>query len=76
MDGNNGSQGPARYRIEIEGEIDPEWAAWFGARDLRTEGGRSVLEVTVADAAALQGALRRVHDLHLRLVSLVRVEQG
>ena len=63
-----------RYRIELEGEFPADWASWFGTAEVRSERGTTVLELTVPDQAALHGALRRVHDLHLRLISLIRIE--
>lgn len=47
-----------------------DWAGWFGADLLAPEGENSVLEVEVADQAELYGRLRRIHDLHLTLISL------
>jgi hypothetical protein len=69
-------QDPAalRYRLELEGELSGEWAAWFGDAEVRCHEGRTVLELTVPDQAALHGVLRRVHDLHLRLVALNRID--
>lgn len=63
-----------RYRLELDGEIADEWADWFGAVEIKSAGGSTVLEVTVTDQAALHGVLRRVHDLHLRLISLTQIE--
>ncbi|HSJ15783.1 MAG TPA: hypothetical protein VK939_15360 [Longimicrobiales bacterium] len=65
--------GVTRYRLELEGEIAQEWAGWFDADHIESAGGRAVVDVTVADQAALHGVLRRVHDLHLRLVSLTLI---
>ena len=69
------SDGALHYRMELEGELPPEWAAWFGARSMVTVAGRTQLEFEVADQAALYGVLRRVHDLHLQLVSLTRIDR-
>lgn len=66
--------GSLHYRLELQGELPSEWAAWFGARSIVTVAGRTQLELVVADQAALYGALRRVHDLHLQLLSLARIE--
>lgn len=67
-------EGQLHYRLELEGELPAEWAAWFGARSIVTVAGRTQLEISVTDQAALHGVLRRVHDLHLQLVSLARLE--
>ncbi len=68
--------GSIGYRLVVDGEIGEEWGSWFGECVLQSEGGRTILQVTVADQAALHGVLRRIHDLHLRLVSLTRVGNG
>ncbi len=62
------------YRLVLEGELNGSWADWFDCDELRSEGGYTVLEVGVLDQAQLQAVLRRVHDLHLRLVSVTRIE--
>jgi len=69
-----GETAPFRYRLVLEGELAPEWADWFGAERVEHAGGRTVLELVVSDQAALHGALRRAHDLHLPLVSLTRLD--
>ena len=63
---------PARYRLEVEGELGQEWAEWFPAASLRTEAGRTVVELEIVDQAHLQGILRRLPELNLTLVSLAR----
>jgi hypothetical protein len=65
---------PVRYRAEVEGEIPPEWAAWFGAEALDTSEGRTRMELRVADQSQLHGVLRRIHDLHLQMVRLERLD--
>jgi hypothetical protein len=64
---------PLCYRLVIDGRIDASWARWFECEVLRSEGTRTVLEVTVIDQAQLHAVLRRLHDLHLPLVSVERV---
>lgn len=62
----------AVYRLEIEGEVGEDWADWFEVETLRVVAGRTVIEVAVADQAQLHALLRRIHDLHLTLLSLTR----
>jgi hypothetical protein len=69
------SSEPLRYRLELEGEVAEEWGSWFAADRVVRGAGRTVLEFSVTDQAALFGVLRRVHDLHLPLISLTRVEK-
>ncbi len=65
---------PIRFHLEVAGELDQKWAAWFQADTMAAEAGRTVVELRVADEAELHGLLRRVHDLHLRLISLTRID--
>ncbi len=65
---------PAAYRIVIEGLLDERFRSWFEDARLHTDGDRTLLDVTVTDQSALHGILRRVHDLHLRLVSVERLD--
>lgn len=58
------------YRIVIGGPMATDWADWFGAVRVAPSGENSVLEVEVADQAELYGRLRRIHDLHLPLISI------
>lgn len=60
------------YRLEVEGEVGEDWAAWFDVASLRVVAGRTVLHVAVADQAQLHALLGRIHDLHLTLLSLTR----
>ena len=62
----------ALYRLEVDGELGDDWAAWFEVERLRVVDGRTVLDVAVADQAQLHALLRRIHDLHLTLLSLTR----
>jgi hypothetical protein len=75
-DGSGAQPTRAVYRLEVEGRVGPEWAAWFGAATVEAVNGTSVLQLVVADQSELHGLLRRVHDLHLPLVSLSRVARG
>lgn len=66
--------GPCCYRIEIEGELSAGLEGWIDVDAIRSEGGVTVLEVTAVDQAQLHGLLRRLHDLHLRLIGLSRTD--
>jgi len=63
------------YRIELEGELGIGLEEWIDVDSIRMEGGVTVLELMAADQAHLQGLLRRLHDLHLRLVRLTRLDR-
>jgi hypothetical protein len=62
----------SRYHLVVEGELGPEWREWFAAERVQVHGGTTLIELRIRDQAELHGVLRRVHDLHLRLVSLTR----
>jgi hypothetical protein len=65
------------YQIRIKGHLGAQWADWFGARTLTLEdNGETLLTSPVVDQAALHGLLRKVRDLGIPLVSVIRVEPG
>jgi hypothetical protein len=73
----NNSDQPAIYQIRIAGHLGPEWSDWFdGLSITREAGGDTALTGPVVDQAALHGLLRKVRDLGLPLLSLVRLEPG
>ena len=64
-----------RYEIRIQGHLDNRWANRFEGLTLsREDNGDTRLTGPVAAQAALHGVLRKVRDLGLPLVSVVRVE--
>ena len=66
-----------RYEIRIKGHLNPQWADWFGDTTITLEdSGETLLICTVIDQAALYGLLRKVRDLGMPLISVVRVEPG
>ncbi len=58
-----------RYEIVVAGILSEKDAFWFGDVALRTDGGNTVMTVVAGDQAALHGILRRIHDLHIPLLS-------
>ncbi|MFH2115308.1 MAG: hypothetical protein ABIJ86_12465 [Spirochaetota bacterium] len=75
MDNGIRPDGPAIYRIRIMETLGSEWDQWFGGFTVTqdTDNG-SILTGKVADQAALHGAIRKLRDLHLTLLSLHRIE--
>jgi hypothetical protein len=66
---------PPVYAIRVSGHLGPEWADWFEGLTLSLEdGGDTLLTGPVMDQAALHGLLKKVRDLGLPLLSVVRVE--
>ncbi len=65
------------YHVRVQGELGPEWADWFGGLAIsREDAGVTLLTCEVADQAALHGLLRRLQDLGLPLLSIIRLEPG
>lgn len=67
---------PTIYQIRVQGHLGSQWKDWFGGLTVTLEdNGETLLTGPVADQAALHGLLRRVRDLGIPLVSVVRVDQ-
>ena len=67
---------PTTYQIRVKGHLGSQWEDWFGGLTVTLEdNGETLLTGPVADQAALHGLLRKVRDLGIPLVSVVRVDQ-
>jgi hypothetical protein len=68
---------PAHYEIRIQGHLDARWADRFeGLRFAHESDGTTLLSGPVVDQAALHGLLRRVRDLGMPLLSVIRLTPG
>jgi hypothetical protein len=66
---------PGLYEIRLKGHLDARWADQFeGMRFTYESDGTTILAGPVVDQAALHGLLRKVRDLVLPLVSVIRVD--
>jgi hypothetical protein len=66
---------PVIYQIRIKGQLDPQWADWFGGLTITLEeDGHMLLTGPVVDQAALHGLLKKIRDLGMPLVSVSLVE--
>ncbi|HEY8720533.1 hypothetical protein [Pengzhenrongella sp.] len=64
-----------RYEIRLKGRLDSRWTAWFDGLSLTLEhDGTTLLSGPVVDQAALHGLLRKVRDVGLPLISVLRLE--
>lgn len=65
---------PMIYQIKVKGSLDAQWGRWFQGFSITPEdGGDTLLTGTVADQAALFGLLRKVRDLGLPLLWVIRI---
>ena len=66
---------PMVYQIRVKGHLGSQWTDWFGGLTVTLDdNGETLLAGEVVDQAALHGLLRKVRDLGMALVSVIRVE--
>ncbi len=74
---NTGPGQPTIYHIRIKGHLGGQWSDWFGGLSITLEeNGDTLLTGPVVDQAALHGVLRRVRDLGMALLSVIRLSPG
>ncbi len=63
------------YQIRIKGHLGRHWTDWFEGLAITLEdNGDTLLTGPVVDQAALHGVLKKVRDLAMPLVSVMRVK--
>ena len=68
---------PTVYQIRIQGQLGREWTDWFeGLTITLDDNGETLLTGPVVDQAALHGVLRKVRDVGMPLLSVIRVTPG
>jgi hypothetical protein len=68
---------PGLYEIRIKGHLDDRWADWFSGLTITAlDNGETLLTGHVVDQAALHSVLRRVRDLGMLLISVMRMKPG
>lgn len=66
---------PMIYQIRIKGHLDRKWADWFAGLNITSLAhGETLLTGPVLDQAMLHGLLRKVRDVGLPLVAVIRIE--
>ena len=78
-DSNSGIQPgrPSIYEIRVKGHLGRRWTEWFGGLEItHDDDGVTLLTGSVVDQAALHGLLRKVRDLGMPLVSVIRITRG
>jgi hypothetical protein len=64
----------AGYEIRFQDHLDPCWHTWFeGWTMTNLENGVVCLQSTGVDQSALHGALNKIRDLNLLLISVARI---
>ena len=68
---------PTIYQIRVQSHLGSDWADWFDGLTIALEdNGDTLLTGPVIDQAALYGLLKKVRDLGMPLLSVIRVEPG
>jgi hypothetical protein len=68
---------PTVYQIRLQGHLGHQWTDWFGGLTIALEdNGDTLLTGPVVDQAALHGLLKKVRDLGMPLLSVIRVVPG
>ena len=63
------------YQIRIKGHLGRQWTDWFEGLTITLEdNGETLLTGPVVDQAALHGLLRKVRDLGMPLLSVIRLQ--
>ncbi|HET8841989.1 MAG TPA: hypothetical protein VFN35_11015 [Ktedonobacteraceae bacterium] len=66
---------PLIYQIRIKGHLDRKWADWFSGLSITSlDDGETLLTGPVLDQAVLHSLLRKVRDVGLPLVAVMRIE--
>jgi hypothetical protein len=59
------------YEIRIKGYLGTHWSAWFeGWSITNLENGEVLLKSSTVDQSGLHGALNKIRDLNLKLISV------
>jgi len=68
--------GPAKYEIEVRGQLGSQWSDWFDDITIESYSGMTTITIDILDQAALHGLLARIRDLGLPLISVRRICNG
>ena len=67
----------ACYHIIVNGRLDERWLRWFEGHTVDyLDDGQTVIVLTDVDQPALFGALNRIRDLGLELISVQKDDVG
>jgi len=69
------STNPMVYQVRLKGQLGKQWEDWFDGLAISNEAnGETILTGPITDQAALHGLFKKIRDLGLPLLELVRVE--
>jgi hypothetical protein len=64
------------YEIRVQGHLETYWFEWFGGWSITNlENGEALLRGAGVDQSALHGALNKIRNLNLTLVSVTRISK-
>jgi len=63
------------YRVTIQERVNQEMEDWFDGMQITEKEGTTILEGRLIDQSELQGLLRKIHDLHLTLISVETISE-
>ena len=67
----------ACYHVVVNGRLDERWLRWFEGHTVDyLDDGQTVIVLTDVDQPALFGALNRIRDLGLELISVQKDDVG
>lgn len=65
----------AVYQIRLKGHLSRQWVGWFEGLTITLEAdGDTLLTGTVIDQSALYGLLRKIRDVGMPLISVMRLQ--
>lgn len=71
----NNIQTETGYQIKFKGHLTSDWCEWFEGWTLNNlETGEVLLTNPSVDQSALHGALNKIRDLNLTLISVVQIK--
>ena len=59
-----------RYKLVLCGKLEGDMLPWFEGLNIEIHGNLTILTGIMRDQTELHGLLRKIHDLHQKLLSL------
>ena len=67
---------PVVYQIRLHGHLGRQWTARFEGLTITWEDNGDTLLIGLVDQAALHGFLKKVRDIGIPLLSVIRIQPG